>query len=153
MKTLKDMLLEASNTEGFFMGKTSIRVNDDFKFNAGEDAILIKYTTDGYEAQLRNLVKIDKVSRNSIKIKSSSGNDEFYSSKKFDKYGICVEKNKNKYRGNSTIYWVLYNKELANDTDINELISNGSCSWGFKIKHNPAENIKELKQYISEITK
>lgn len=114
---------------------------------------MIKYTTDGYEAQLRTLVKIDKVSGNSIKIKSDSGNDDFYSSKKFDKYGICVEKNKSKYRGNSTIYWVLYNKDLVNDTDINELIADGSCSWGFKIKRNPNECIKELKQYISEITK
>ena len=153
MKTLKDMLLEASNTEGFFMGKTSIRANNDFKFTEGEKAILIKYTTDGYEAQLRDLVKINKVSGSSIKIKSDSGNDDFYSSKKFDKYGICVEKNKNKYRGNSTIYWVLYNKDLANDTDINELIADGRCSWGFKIKNNPARNINELKQYISEITK
>lgn len=153
MKTLKDILLEAINTEGFFMNKTSIRANNDFKFTAGEKAILIKYTTDGYEAQLRDLVKIDKVDRNSIKIKSDSGNNDFYSSKKFDQYGICIEKNKNKYRGNSTIYWVLYNKDLVNDTDINELIADGRCSWGFKIKNNPVGNIKELKQYINEITK
>lgn len=153
MKTLKDMLLEASNTEGFFMGKTSIRANNDFKFTTGEKAILIKYTTDGYEAQLRDLVEINKVSGNSIKIKSDNDSDGFYSSKKFDQYGICVEKNKNKYRGNSTIYWVLYNKDLVNDTDINELIADGRCAWGFKIKRNPTECIKELKQYISEITK
>lgn len=153
MKALKDMLLEASNADMFFMNKTSIRVNDDFKFTAGEKAILIKYTTDGYEAQLRNIVEIDKVNKNSIKIKSDNDSDGFYSSKKFDQYGICVEKNKSKYRGNSTIYWVLYNKDLVNDVDINELIADGRCSWGFKIKRNPNECIKELKQYISEITK
>ena len=70
----------------------------------------------------------------------------------FDNYGICVIKNKNKYLGNSTQYWVLYNKELIDDSDITELLEKGNNTWGFGFHHmNKDEYIKDLKEYINEI--
>ena len=148
MKTLTEFINEASNKERFFMGATSRRTQNDFKFNAGEKVILIKYDTDGYKAQLRGVYEIDKVGKNSIKLKG----DEYYAAKKFDAYGICVEREKNKYRGNSSRYWVLYNADLANDNDIIQLIEKGTNSWGFRpAKHDAPTFAAELKEYIDEL--
>ena len=75
---------------------------------------------------------------------------EFYHGLKFDKTGIAIVKTNSKYRGKSTTYWVLYNKELIEDTDIKELLEKGNNSWGFRFR-NKEEDIKDLKKYIKEI--
>lgn len=148
MKNIVDHLNEAlANDNAMFMGKTSRRTQDDFNFNPGEKVILIKYGTDGYEAQLRGIFNIDKVNRNSIKIKGEGS----VTDKKFNKYGICIEKHKNSYRGNRTNYWVLYNKELTNEEELEQLINNGTCSWGFKVNQNKPEFTKELQKCINEL--
>ena len=150
MKNLIDFINEAANKEGFFMGATSRRTQSDFKFNAGEKVILIKYDTDGRNAQLRGVYEIDKVGKSSIKLKG----DEYTAAKKFDVYGICVERNKNAYRGNSTLYWVLYNAELADDDDITQLMEKGTNSWGFHPSNHDAPTFTaELKGYIDELHK
>lgn len=150
MKNLTDFINEASNKERFFMGATSRRTQSDFKFNAGEKVILIKYDTDGYNAQLRDVYEIDKVGKNSIKLKG----DEYIAAKKFDAYGICVERKKNAYRGNSTLYWVLYNADLADDNDIIQLMEKGTNSWGFHPENRKAASFAaELKEYIDELHK
>ena len=150
MKNLTDFINEASNKERFFMGATSRRTQSDFKFNAGEKVILIKYDTDGYNAQLRDVYEIDKVGKNSIKLKG----DEYIAAKKFDSYGICVERKKNAYRGNSTLYWVLYNADLADDNDIIQLMEKGTNSWGFHPENRKAASFAaELKEYIDELHK
>ena len=156
MKNITTYITEAANKDSMFLGKTSRRSEDDFNFNAGEKAILIKYDTDGYIAQLRGVYNIKKVNKNSVTI---SHDDPDYQSTidtlglKFDKKGIMIKKDKNKYRGDSTIYWVLYNKELIEDekqNDIKELIDKGSVEWGFRFR-NKGEEIKKLKKYIKEI--
>ena len=156
MKNLITYITESANKDSMFLGKTSRRSEDDFKFNAGEKAILIKYDTDRYTVQLRSVYDIKKVNKNSIII---SHNDPEYQSTiddlglKFDRKGIMVKKNKNKYRGDSTTYWVLYNKELIEDenqNDIKELLDKGRVKWGFQFR-NKEEDIKELKKYINEI--
>ena len=150
MKNLTDFINEAANKEGFFMGATSRRTQSDFRFNAGEKVILIKYDTDGHNAQLRGIYEIDKVGKNNIKLKG----DEYTSAKKFDAYGICVERNKNSYRGNSTLYWVLYNADLADDNDIIQLMEKGTNSWGFHPENRNAPKFAaELKEYIDELHK
>lgn len=150
MKTLTEFINEASNKERFFMGATSRRTQSDFKFNAGEKVVLIKYDTDGYNAQLRGVYEIDKVNKNSIKLKG----DEYIVAKKFDAYGICVEREKSAYRGNSSRYWVLYNADLSDDNDIIQLIEKGTNSWGFHpAKHNVSTFTTELKEYIDELYK
>lgn len=156
MKNLITYITESANKDSMFLGKTSRRSEDDFNFNTGEKAILIKYDTDRYTAQLRNVYDIKKVNKNSIII---SHDDPEYQSTiddlglKFDRKGIMVKKNKNKYRGDSTTYWVLYNKELIEDenqNDIKELLDKGRVKWGFQFR-NKEEDIKELKKYIKEI--
>ena len=156
MKNLITYITEAANKDSMFLGKTSRRSEDDFSFNAGEKAILIKYDTDRYIAQLRSVYNIKKVNKNSVII---SHDDPDYQDTinvlglKFDKKGIMIKKNKNKYRGNSTTYWVLYNKELIDDekqNDIKELLDKGRVEWGFQFK-NKEEDIKELKKYVKEI--
>lgn len=156
MKNITTYITEAANKDSMFLGKTSRRSEDDFNFNAGEKAILIKYDTDGYIAQLRGVYNIKKVNKNSVII---SHDDPEYQSTidtlglKFDKKGIMIKKDKNKYRGDSTIYWVLYNKELIEDekqNDINELLDKGRVEWGFHFR-NKEKDIKELKKYIKEI--
>lgn len=150
MKDIKDFINEAANKEGFFMGATSRRTQGDFKFNAGEKVVLIKYDTDGYNAQLRGVYEIDKVGKSSIKLKG----DEYTADKKFDAYGICVERKKNVYRGNSTLYWVLYNVDLADDDDIIQLIERGTNSWGFHPEKRKAPIFAaELKEYIDALHK
>lgn len=148
MKDISTFINEAINKEHFFMGATSHRTQSDFKFNKGEKVLLIKYDTDGYKAQLRGVYEIDKVGKNSIKLKG----DEYIASKKFDAYGICVQHEKNRYRGNSTLYWVLYNAELADDDDIVQLIEKGTTAWGFSVRAaDKPEFSAELKQYIDEL--
>lgn len=156
MKNITTYITEAANKDSMFLGKTSRRSDDDFNFNAGEKAILIKYDTDGYIAQLRSVYNIKKVNKNSVII---SHDDPDYQSTidtlglKFDKKGIMIKKDKNKYRGDSTIYWVLYNKELIEDekqNDIEELLGKGSVEWGFHFR-NKEKDIKELKKYVKEI--
>lgn len=156
MKDIITFIVEAANKDSMFLGKTSRRSEDDFNFNAGEKAILIKYDTDGYIAQLRSVYNIKKVNKNSVII---SHDDPDYQSTidtlglKFDKKGIMIKKGKNKYRGDSTIYWVLYNKELIEDekqNDIKELLDKGRVEWGFHFR-NKEKDIKELKKYIKEI--
>lgn len=150
MKNLLDVINEVLNKEGMFMGKTSRRTQEDFKFNTGEKVMLIKFDTDGYEAYLRGVFEIDKVTKNFIKLKSD---EEFYTSKKFDKYGICVVKEKNRYRGNSTAYWVLYNAELAHEEEIDQLLTRGSCTWGFKVDWRQDNYNDRLQEMIDKITK
>ena len=157
MKNITTYITEAANKDSMFLGKTSRRSEDEFNFNAGEKAILIKYDTDGYIAQLRGVYNIKKVNKNSVII---SHDDPDYQSTidtlglKFDKKGIMIKKDKNKYRGDSTIYWVLYNKELIEDekqNDIEELLGKGSVEWGFHFRNKEAD-LKKLKKYVKEIT-
>lgn len=159
MKDIKDFILEASNTEHMFLGLTSRRTDDDFTFNVGDECILIKYDTHHYAAQIREMVKIVKVLKNNIVVeyldeKYADSND-FLKTLKFDKKGIYVQKNKNKYLGKSTLYWVLYNKELVDDKDLQELSSDKACSWGFKIFDGRFhdDELKCLKKYIKELKK
>lgn len=156
MKDITTYIVETSNKDSMFLAKTSRRSEDDFNFNAGEKTILIKYDTDGYIAQLRSVYNIKKVNKNSVII---SHDDPDYQDTinvlglKFDNKGIMIKKNKNKYRGNSTTYWVLYNKELIDDekqNDIKELLDKGRVEWGFQFR-NKEEDIKELKKYVKEI--
>ena len=156
MKNITTYITEAANKDSMFLGKTSRRSEDDFNFNTGEKVLLIKYSTDGYISQLRGVYNIKKVNKNSVII---SHDDPDYQSTidtlglKFDKKGIMIKKDKNKYRGDSTIYWVLYNKELIEDekqNDIKELLDKGRVEWGFHFR-NKEKDIKELKKYIKEI--
>lgn len=154
MKDIKQYILEAANKDAMFMGKTSKRTEEGFAFEQGEKVLLIKYTTHRYIAQLRSAnYYISKVGKNGVTIAS---NDPEYQSTidtlkfKFDKYGICVQKSKNKYTGNSTDYWVLYNKALADDKDIQELLDKGSNLWGFSFNDKDKDK-KDLKKYIKEI--
>ena len=156
MKNITTYITEAANKDSMFLGKLSRRSSDDFNFNTGEKVLLIKYSTDGYIAQLRSVYNIKKVNKNSVTI---SHDDPDYQSTidtlglKFDKKGIMIKKDKNKYRGDSTIYWVLYNKELIEDekqNDIKELLDKGSIEWGFHFRHKE-KDIKELKKYVKEI--
>ena len=157
MKNIKDFIVEAfqtnaSNKDAMFLHKDGKRTSEGFTFNAGEKALLIKYDTDGYGIQIRGIVEIEKVLKNSVKIKSNEEDmTEFYHSLKFDMTGIAIVKTNSKYRGKSTTYWVLYNKELIDDQDIKEILDKGNCMWGFKIRHDKDKEIKELKKYIKEI--
>ena len=156
MQDITTYIVETANKDDMFLGKLSRRSEDDFNLNAGEKVILIKYDTDGYIAQLRSVYNIKKVNKNSVII---SHDDPDYQDTinvlglKFDKKGIMIKKDKNKYRGNSTTYWVLYNKELIDDekqNDIKELLDKGRVEWGFQFR-NKEEDIKELKKYVKEI--
>ena len=163
MKTINFFINErfesnGSNKEAMFLHKDGVRQSEDFTFNTGEKALLIKYDTDGYGIQIRGIVEIEKVLKNSIKIKSEKEDmTEFYHSLKFDKTGIAVVKQNSKYRGKSVKYWVLYNKELINSDkdgkDIQEILTDKRSSWGFKLE-GPAdwhkESIKDLKKYLKE---
>lgn len=163
MKTINFFINErfennASNKEAMFLHKDGVRQSEGFTFNTGEKALLIKYDTDGYGIQIRGIVEIEKVLKNSIKIKSEKEDmTEFYHNLKFDKTGIAVVKQNSKYRGKSVKYWVLYNKELINDDkdgkDLKEIIDKGTCTWGFKLSGNEdwkKEDIKNLKKYLKE---
>lgn len=156
MKDITSFIVEAANKDAMFLGKLSRRSEDDFSLNTGEKVLLIKYSTDGYIAQLRGVYNIKKVNKNSVII---SHDDPDYQDTidtlglKFDKKGIMIKKDKNKYRGDSTIYWVLYNKELIEDekqNDIKELLDKGRVEWGFHFRNKEAD-LKKLKKYIKEI--
>lgn len=163
MKTINFFINErfesnGSNKEAMFLHKDGVRQSEGFTFNTGEKALLIKYDTDGYGIQIRGIVEIEKVLKNSIKIKSEKEDmTEFYHGLKFDKTGIAIVKQNSKYRGKSIKYWVLYNKELINDDkdgkDLKEIIDKGTCTWGFKLSGNEdwkKEDIKNLKKYLKE---
>lgn len=161
MKDIQNFITErfqsnGTNKDGMFLHADGTRQNSSFSFNVGEKALLIKYDTDGYGVQLRGIVEIGKVLKNSIKIvDENERSNDFYSKLKFDKTGIAIVKENSKYRGKSTKYWVLYNKELINSDkdgkDIQELLDDGNCSWGFKFGLNKKDEIKQLKKYIKEI--
>ena len=149
MKNIKEYIVEASNKEAMFLHKDGIRTSEGFTFNQGEKVLMIKYSTHHYEAQLRGVYNVKKVNKNNISIESSN---DYEANLKFDKTGIAVIKQKNKYLGNSTDYWVLYNKELIDDEDIKELLNDGHCSWHFGfVDTRKNEYIKELKKYIKEV--
>ena len=163
MKDIKNFITEAfqtngSNKDAMFLRKNGTRQSEGFSFTVGEKALLIKYDTDGYGIQVRGIVEIEKVLKNSIKIKSDKEDmTEFYHGLKFDKTGIAVVKQNSKYRGKSVKYWVLYNKELINNDkdgkDLKEIIDKGTCIWGFKLSGNEdwkKEDIKNLKKYLKE---
>ena len=163
MKTINFFINErfennASNKEAMFLYKDGVRQSEGFTFNTGEKALLIKYDTDGYGIQIRGIVEIEKVLKNSIKIKSEKEDmTEFYHGLKFDKTGIAIVKQNSKYRGKSVKYWVLYNKELIDSDkdgkDIQEILADKRSSWGFKLEGNEdwhKESIKDLKKYLKE---
>ena len=154
MKDITLYINESSNKEAMFLGKGCKRNSDEFKFTAGKNALLIKYDTRGYQAQLRGIVEIEKVLKNRVIIIYPGEHPDFYKELKFDKTGIFVKKDNNKYLGKSTLYWVLYNKELIdNDVDgkdIQELLKDGKCSWGFHFR-DEKESKKDLKKYIKEL--
>lgn len=159
MQNIKDFINEAfqtnaSNKDAMFLHKDGIRQSEGFTFNAGENALLIKYDTVGYHIQIRGVVQIEKVLKNSIKIKSDNKEStEFYNKLKFDKTGIAIVKTNSKYYGKSTTYWVLYNKELINSDkdgkDISEILNDKYNDWGFRLREH--EDLDDLKKYIKEI--
>ena len=164
MKDIKNFITEAfqtngSNKDAKFLHKNGTRQSEGFSFTAGEKALLIKYDTDGYDIQIRGIIEIEKVLKNSIKIKGDDEDmTEFYHKLKFDKTGIAIVKENSKYRGKSVKYWVLYNKELINSDidgkDIKEILEEGTSSWGFHLSSNKEwkkEAIKNLKKYLKEL--
>ena len=157
MKDIVNYINESANKDAMFLGLTSRRTDDDFEFKPGEKVLLIKYDTYGQEAQVRSgNLEVEKVLKNSIRIKDADDPDDtFYKELKFDKKGIFVKKNNNKYLGKSTLYWVLYNKELADDEDLKELLDRGGNSWGFHIADGRFHDdyIKTLKKKIKELKK
>ena len=148
-----------TNKDGFFLHAGGTRQDEEFTFNVGEKALLMGYDTDGYRIQIRGIVEIAKVLKNSVKIKAEDDDStEFYNGLKFDKTGIAMVKTNSKYRGKSTKYYVLYNKELINapkdGKDIQEILDDGNSSWGFHLSSNKEwkkEAIKNLKKYIKEL--
>lgn len=155
MKSLQEYITESSyvsNKLGYFMGKTSRRTQEDFKFTPGEKAILISYRDYGRFAVLSSkLHTIEKVDKNSVKIKSDG--EWLPLDLKFNKYGICVMQHHTRY-GKSNIYKVLYNAELANDKDIEELLNTGRCAWDYRFPQQSREEDTELlKKLLNEINK
>lgn len=143
--------IKTSNKEAYFMGKTSKRTQDAFSFVPGEKVMLIKYTTHHYEIQPRGVFEIDKVKKNNVTLKHE---DDFYRDYlKFDICGICVKRKNTKAYGKETDYWVLYNKELLNDKDIQEILTKEGCSWGFSFGKTrfKDEYIEDIKNYIKEV--
>ena len=164
MKDLKNFITEAfqtngTNKDGFFLHAGGTRQDEEFTFNVGEKALLLGYDTDGYRIQIRAIVEIAKVLKNSVKIKGDNESEtEFYNGLKFDKTGIAMVKTNSKYRGKSTKYYVLYNKELINANkdgqDIKEILEKGTSIWGFHLssnKESKKEDIKNLKKYLKEL--
>jgi len=164
MKNIDNFILErfqsnGTNKDAFFLHAGGTRQSEEFKFNVGEKALLMGYDTDGYSIQIRGIVEIAKVLKNSVKIKAEDDDStEFYNSLKFDKTGIAMVKTNSKYRGKSTKYYVLYNKELINapkdGKDIQEILDKGNSSWGFHLSSNDEwkkKDIKNLKEYLKEL--
>ncbi len=163
MKNINNFISErfqsnGTNKDAMFLHKDGLRASEDFKFTPGEKALLMGYDTDGYRIQNRGIVEIAKVLKNSVKIKGEDESEtEFYNGLKFDKTGIAIVKTNSKYRGKSTKYYVLYNKELIDDKDgkdLQEIIDKGTCTWGFKLSgddERKKEAIKNLKKYLKEL--
>lgn len=164
MKNINNFITErfqnnGTNKDGFFLHPDGTRQNEEFKFNVGEKALLIGYDTDKYRIQIRSIVEIAKVLKNSVKIKAEDDSStEFYNGLKFDKTGIAIVKTNSKYHGKSTKYYVLYNKELINapkdGQDIKDILDKGNSSWGFHLSSNEKqqkEDIKNLKTYLKEL--
>lgn len=149
----------ASNKEAMFLHLDGLRQSEGFSFTEGEKALLLKYDTDGYRVNIHSVVEIEKVLKNSIRVKSEDASStDFYHSLKFDKTGIVIVKTNSKYRGKSTAYWVLYNKELIDSDkdgkDITEILNTKGNSWGFHLfghEDFQKKDIKTLKKYIKEI--
>ncbi len=151
----------ASNKEAMFLHLDGLRQSEGFSFTEGEKALLLKYDTDGYRIQVRGIVEIEKVLKNSIRIKTEDADStDFYHSLKFDKTGIAIVKTNSKYRGKSTAYWVLYNKELINSDkdgkDITEILNTKGNIWGFHLYGHEdfqKQDLKDLKKYVKEMNK
>lgn len=149
----------ASNKEAMFLHLDGLRQSEGFSFTKGEKALLLKYDTDGYRIQVRGIVEIEKVLKNSIRIKSEDASyTNFYHGLKFDKTGIAIVKTNSKYRGKSTAYWVLYNKELIDSDkdgkDITEILNTKGNIWGFHLfghEDFQKQDLKNLKKYVKEI--
>lgn len=75
--------------DGMFIALKSIRNSEDFSFTPGEKVLLMRYTTSGYQAQVRDIFEINKVNKNTISLKSD---ESFYANMKFDIKGIYVVK-------------------------------------------------------------
>lgn len=148
-----------SNKNGMFLHKDGLRQSEDFNFNPGEKALCIAYDTDGYRIQIRGMVEIAKVLKNSVKVKGNTDDEtEFYNDMRFDKTGIAIVKTNSKYRGKSVKYYVLYNKDLIDSEkdgkDIKEILDTGKCSCGFNLGSNEEfkkKDIQNLKKYLKEI--
>lgn len=151
---ITESTVNSSNKDAMFLGKDCKRNSEEFTFNVGEKALLIKYDTHGQLVQLRGIIEIEKVLKNSVKIKGDEDMTEFYHGLKFDKTGIAIQKDNNKYLGKSIRYWVLYTKELieseVDGKDIKELLEDGNCSWGFSFR-DKKEGKKDLKKYLKEL--
>lgn len=147
-----------SNKDAMFLHKDGLRASEEFKFTPGEKVLCIGYDTDGYRIQIRSILEVAKVLKNGVKLKADDDDTtEFYNGLKFDKTGIAIVKTNSKYRGKSTKYYVLYNKELINSDkdskDLQEIIDKGRCSWGFSLSGNDEwkqKDIKNLKKYLKE---
>lgn len=149
----------ASNKDAMFLHLDGLRQSEGFSFTEGEKALLLRYDTDAYRVDIHSVVEIEKVLKNSIRVKSENADStDFYHSLKFDKTGIAIVKTNSKYRGKSTAYWVLYNKELINSDkdgkDITEILNTKGNSWGFRLfghEDFQKRSIQTLKKYIKEI--
>ncbi len=163
MKNINNFISErfqssGTNKEAMFLHLGGVRQSEDFTFNVGEKVLCIGYDTDGYAIQIRGILEVAKVLKNSVKLKGDDDDStEFYNSLKFDKTGIAIVKTNSKYRGKSTKYYVLYNKELIdsdkNGKDLQEIIDKGTCAWGFRLSGNDEwkkKDIKNLKKYLKE---
>lgn len=147
------------NKDGMFLHKDGLRQSEDFKFNPDEKVLCIGYDTDGYHIQIRGILEIAKVLKNSVKVKGNTDDEtEFYNDMRFDKTGIATVKTNSKYRGKSVKYYVLYNKDLIDSEkdgkDIKEILDTGKCSWGFNLGSNEEfkkKDIQNLKKYLKEI--
>lgn len=142
---------EAANKERLFLA--GLRVSEDFSFKEGEKVMVIKYDTHHYRITPDEVYTVTKVNKNSVKFDTDS---DFLKKLKFDKYGINVNVNKNKYIGNSTQYRVLYNKALLEekDNDIEKILASkeGTCPWGFSF-NTTEENVKRYKKEIKDMVK
>ena len=153
MKNLSTYICESIIKDGMFLHKDGLRSSEDFKFNPGEKVLCIAYDTDGYRIQIRGVLEIAKVLKNTIKVKGQDEDStEFYNDLKFYKTGIAYQKENSKYRGRSVKYYVLYNKKLIDSDkdgkDIKEILSTGRSSWGFKLPSK--DDVKYLKQDLKE---
>lgn len=156
MKNIKDYILEAKNSEGYFMGRTSMRVKDDFTFNTGEKVLLMQYKEHHHQASCRGIFEVSKVNKNSVVIKDINGYELPDYAWKYDKYGIT--KSLSPYNGSKEkTWWVLYTKDMLNEEDIVSLLSGKSNMWGFGYGYVSDEHkksyIEKLKKCVDEMKK